>query len=484
MKPGTVIGRQSELNLLQKIQLSTQAEFLAVYGRRRVGKTYLITTFFKDKGVFFEMTGLKDGDQKTQIRIFTQELGNAFLDGKTPEPPTNWMGALELLRLQVEKIPSHQKVILFFDELPWIATAKANFLGALDHYWNRYFSRMSHIILIVCGSAASWMIDHIVSNTGGLYGRLTHKMRLEPFSVAETEQYLIANHVQLDRKQIIELYMSIGGVPKYLNQVEPGQSTAQFINKQFFSGTGYLLGEFNKVYSSLFKDYEKHIHIVRALSKNPNGLDRTELLKKSGLESGGAVSKILRELEESGFICKVNFFQTRKSLSKYRLIDQYSLFYLQWVESIEKTTLYNPNTNYWNQQVNSQAWKVWCGYAFENICLLHVEKIVQALGLGGVQVKAFVWYVRGGSAKKGAQIDLLLDRADGCINLCEIKYADQAFELTKKYAEELEQKKEIFRLETGCKKSLFTTLITTRGLVQNRYVTQFVQAQATMDVLF
>jgi predicted AAA+ superfamily ATPase len=484
MLPDTIIGRIAELELLARILKSSQAEFLAVYGRRRVGKTYLITTFLKNKSLFFEVTGLKDGDQKTQLKIFMKEIANTFLNGKMPAQPSDWMAALEILRLQIIQIPTTQKIVLFFDELPWIATAKSDFLAALDHYWNRYFSRMPNLILIVCGSAASWMIDNIISDTGGLYGRLTKTIRLEPFNLTDTEAYLNASNVTLDRKQIIELYMVMGGIPKYLNQVTPGQSTTQIINHQFFSGTGYLAGEFNKLYSSLFSNYEKHITVVRTLAKNSNGLARTDLLDKSGIGSGGTASKVLRELEESGFICRVNFYQAKKSLAKYRLIDQYSLFYLQWIESIERFSFANPNTNYWTQQVNSHAWQIWCGYAFENVCLMHVTKIVQALGLGGVQVNAYVWYTKGDNTKTGAQIDLLLDRADNCMNLCEIKYYNQEFTLTKKYAEDLERKKEIFLNQTGCKKSIFITLITTYGLIDNMHSAQYVQQHVTMDVLF
>jgi len=484
MLPGAIVGRLTEKKLLSRVCKSTQAEFLAVYGRRRVGKTYLITTFFKDKGIFFEMTGLKDGDQKAQLKIFAKELANTFMHGQMPSIAADWMDAFEQLRLEVIKISGQQKVILFFDELPWIATAKSNFLAALDHYWNRYFSRMPNLIFIVCGSAASWMIDNIISDTGGLYGRLTQKIRLEPLNLSETEQYLAANNVNLDRKQIIELYMVMGGIPKYLNQVVPGQSTTEIINQQFFAGTGYLVGEFNRLYSSLFNSHEKHMQVVRVLSKSQQGLTRTDLLDKAGIGSGGTASKVLNELEESGFICKVSFYNAKQSLSKYRLIDQYSLFYLKWIESIEQNTLVNPNINYWTQQINSHAWQIWCGYAFENICFMHVPKIIQALGLSGIQVNQYMWYCRGDSSLTGAQIDLLLERADNCINLCEMKYYNQEFAITKKYAEELERKKEIFRMQTGCKKSLFTTMITTYGLSENIYAAQYVQSMLTMDVLF
>ncbi len=229
-----IIGRESEKELFTKILRSNEAALVTVYGRRRVGKTYLITNFFKDKGIFFETLGQESADMKTQLNLFAQEISVKFLQGKQLECH-DWMAAMQQLYTQVAAIPVTQKVILFFDELPWLATPKSNFLTTLEYYWNRYFSRMPNMILVVCGSAASWMIDNIISNKGALYGRVTHKVKLKPFSLAEVEQYLIARHVSLERKQILELYMVMGGIPKYLNHIEPGQSVAQIINQQFCS---------------------------------------------------------------------------------------------------------------------------------------------------------------------------------------------------------------------------------------------------------
>ncbi|MFM8454410.1 MAG: ATP-binding protein, partial [Gammaproteobacteria bacterium] len=418
---------------------------------------------------------------------FTKILSATFLNNKKIPYPKDWLSALELLRLQIEAFPSHQKVIIFLDELPWMASQKSNFLPMLDNLWNRYLSRMPNVILAVCGSAASWMIDNIVSNTGGLYGRLTRKIHLQPFTLAETKQFLLSKKIDLDHKQIIELYMAMGGVPKYLSQIDPGRSSTQIINELFFTPHGYLFDEFNKLYSSLFNNYEKHIKIVKILAKTQSGLTREELLKKLGLESGGSLSKILGELEESGFIMRVDRYastKSLKSLSQFRLIDQYSLFYLKWVESSGKILNSLGLDNYWIQQVNTNAWKIWGGYAFENICLMHLGQIQKALGLAGIRLSAHTWYYRGDNAESGAQIDLVLDRADHCINLCEIKYYNQVFEVTKKYGLALNAKKEIFREKTNSKKSLLTTLITTYGVLDNIHAQEYLQSAITMDALF
>jgi predicted AAA+ superfamily ATPase len=479
----SIIGRKKELSLLQTALKSGQAEFLAIYGRRRVGKTYLISTYLKDKGAYFEFTGIKDAVNKTQLKRFLRILSTTFLINKELSAPADWFDALDLLLEQVKVLPTDKRVILFFDELPWIASPKSNFLQAIDHFWNLYFSRMKNVMLVVCGSAASWMIDNIISNTGGLYGRLTRQMQLLPFTLSETQEFLNYKNVNLDQKQIIELYMAMGGIPKYLLQVEPGKSTKQTIDQQFFTPTGFLYNEFNNLYSSLFNNYEQHIKIVRVLAKNQYGLTRKDLLTQSGLPTGGTASKILRELEKSGFIMHLNSYPNNSKFAKYRLIDQYSLFYLKWVESIEKFFSANMQ-NYWMQQSNTNAWLTWCGYAFENICLLHMDKIQAALGLSGVLMTQHTWHISGNETQAGAQIDLILDRADSCINLCECKYYNDKFEVTKKYGEELNKRKEIFRAATNCKKSLFTTLITTYGVVENINAHEYIQNQVTMDCFF
>lgn len=479
-----IIGRKKELEQLEKAVDSSSSEFIAVYGRRRVGKTFLISSFFKDKGIYFEFTGIKDATRKTHLKRFTKVLSSVFSDDETIKTPTDWFEALDLLYEKIKDVSPKEKITIFFDELPWISSAKSNFLQALDHFWNVYFSRMNNVILVVCGSAASWMIDNVISNTGGLYGRLTIKIHLMPFTLAETMEFLHSKRIDLDKKQIIELYMAMGGIPKYLSQAEPGKSTTQIIDQQFFTPNGFLSNEFNNLYSSLFNKYEQHIKIVKVLAKNKSGLVRKELLEQAGIITGGTASKILRELEDSGFIMHLDCYPNNTKFAKYRLIDQYSLFYLKWVEPTEKLRYTNSLSNYWVEQSNTNAWIVWCGYAFENICLIHADKIQNAMGLRGIRVKWSIWYVKGTNENLGAQIDLVLDRADNCINLCEIKFYNTEFQLTKKYGEELNKKKEIFREKNKCKKSLFTTLITTYGVNENASAHTYIQSQVTMDSLF
>lgn len=480
-----IIGRYNDLKILENIYISNEAELLAIYGRRRVGKTHLISEFFKDKGVYFELTGTKDAKIHEQLINFAAELSRVFYPGERCTPPANWTEALNQLSYEVEKIKDNRKIILFFDELPWLASRKSSFLQSLEHFWNRYMSRNNKVIMIICGSAASWMIKNVIHNKGGLHGRVTRKIRLLPFNLSESEEFLKARNIDLDRKQIIEIYMAMGGVAGYLKYIERGKSAAQIINDICFPPNGPLFDEFYKLYRSLFDNYENHINIIKVLSKTLSGLTKNELLDKAGLKSGGTSSKIIDELVEAGFVAYVPAFGKKKVGGRLKLIDEYSLFYLVWIAEISKTILEGVDKDYWIKKRNSKEWVAWSGYAFESICLKHVNKIKAALGLSGVSTRESGWaYIPSKKkAERGAQIDLVIDRADNCINLCEMKYSDSEFTINQEYAKKLENKKRIFKKETNTRKTLFTTMITTYGAKENAHYHSIVDSQLTMDDL-
>jgi len=481
-----IIGRKKEQETLRKVLDSKDPSFLAVYGRRRIGKTFLIKNFFKDKGVFFHLTGIQDAALDVQLRNFAIEFSDVFLKGKELKTPKTWFSAFQLLRKEVERIPNHTKVILFFDELPWLSTPRSKFLQALEHLWNRYLSDLPNIILIVCGSAASWMIDHIINSKGGLHGRVTKEIRLLPFTLKETEEFLKERHVLLDRKQILELYMCLGGVAKYLSYLEKGKSVAQLIGELCFSFNAPLIAEFHKLYRSLFHQYEEHIKIIHSLGFSRLGLSYKELAKKARLSTGGSLSKKLEELKQSGFITEIPIFGEGEKNSRYILIDEYSLFYLSWNAGIPPLDLQARGPDFWIKQRNSQSWKIWTGLAFECLCLKHVDGIKAELGLAAVQTRTSKWrYLSSKKSKEsGVDIDLVIDRADQCINLCEIKFYEEEFSISKEYREKLQQKKRIFEKITQTRKSTFTTLITTHGVKHNEHYLSAVDCDVTMDALF
>ncbi len=480
-----IIGRKPELAILERIYTSSQAELLAVYGRRRIGKTYLISQYFKDKGIYFELTGTKDATIKRQLANFREELADAFYFGVKQEMPNNWQEAFNQLRRTVELSDPNKKIILFLDELPWLATQRSGVLSSLEHVWNRYLSRLNHVILIVCGSAASWMLKKVIYNKGGLYGRLTAEINLKPFTLGETEQYLISKGIELDRRQIIELYFAFGGVAKYLSIMSKGKSSAQAIAENCFDQNGSLLSEFPKLYDSLFDNPEQPLIIVNCLAQKKSGMSQEEILDHTGLSSGGGFTRLLKELEDSGFILGTNAFSFKNKKIKYRLIDEYSIFYLTWIKPALDSQLRKIPENYWQSLQNSPAYTAWAGYAFEGVCLKHIDNIVNALKLSVVARSFTVWSYRPTEAsQKGAQIDLVIDRSDKCINLCEIKFCNDTFQVTKSYAENLRYKKSCFQLQTCTKKSLFTTLISTYGAATNQHYLASVDNQLTMDALF
>jgi AAA+ ATPase superfamily predicted ATPase len=478
----TIIARNEELKILQEIYESTEPQFLAVYGRRRIGKTYLISEFFRNKGIYFEITGMKNGSIAEQLFQFAYEFSRQFNAGNRTPPPKNWAEAFNLLNEAIEKVQKERKVILFFDEVPWLASPRSKFLNALEHFWNRYLSKNKNIIMIICGSSASWVIRNIINNKGGLHGRVTRKIRLLPFTLLETEKYLQSRHIELDRKQIIDIYMAIGGVPKYLSYVARGKSAAQTINDICFSLNGGLYDEFDNLYKSLFKNYEHHIAIVKVLAKATDGLTKDELLDKVKLASGGTSSRIIEDLVDAGFLIHVPSFNKKKAGGIYRLIDEYSLFYLTWIAENSKIGLENIDPEFWIKKHGTPKWNAWSGCAFETLCLKHIQKIKKALGISGISTIESGW--RYSSKQQGAQIDLVIDRADKCINLCEMKYSDLEFVIDKSYVENLQNKKKVFREQTSTTKTLFTTMVTSYGVKKNAHYLSAIDNQLTMDDLF
>lgn len=480
-----IIGRKREQNVLQKTLDAHEPAFIAIYGRRRIGKTYLIKNFFKEKGIFFHLTGIQDASLEVQLNTFTEEFSDVFLKGKRLEkPPKDWFAAFQLLRKEVERIPSDVKVIIFFDELPWLASPRSSFLQALEHLWNRYFSDIPNVILVVCGSAASWMIDNIINNKGGLHGRITREIRLLPFTLLETEEFLHEKQIKLDRKQVLELYMCLGGIAKYLSYLERGKSVAQLIGDLCFSYNAPLISEFHKLYRSLFHEYDQHVEIIQALASYRFGLSYQELANKIKHSTGGSFSKRLEELKQSGFIAEMNVYDEKQS--RYILIDEYSLFYLSWNAGVSSFDLQSRGSDYWIKQRNTQSWKVWTGHAFECICLKHIEGIKTALGLAAIKTHAYKWrhVPAKGSKDHGAEIDLVIERADQCINLCEIKFYEEKLSIDKDYSEKLHRKKVCFERVTKTQKPTFMTLITTHGAKQNDHYHAIIDQELTMNALF
>lgn len=485
-----IIGREKEIRLFKGILSSKQAEFVAVYGRRRVGKTFLIHEYFSKQGSYLECTGTKDGSLKEQISHFMEGLSQTFYPnlptGASLTLPKTWKEVFQLLTLEAKKLPLKQSIIVFLDELPWLATPKSGLLQSLDYFWNTQWSRMPNFKLIVCGSAASWMMSHLINAKGGLHNRLTKTLLLEPFNLSETKIYLQKKKNKLSDKDVLNLYMTMGGIPYYLNYIDPSQSISQNINSLCFKSDGLLYNEFPRLFRSLFDFPELSIKIIKAIAHKTYGISLSELAALTEKSAGGRFQERLNELEAAGFIQRFLPYGRRKRDHAYRLTDPYCLFYLTWIIDFVEGGTIPRGIDHWSRLSKSSRWNSWVGYAFENVCHLHVDKIISRLGLSGIGCVVNRWRYAPppGNTEVGAEIDMLLDRDDGAITLCEIKYSSQTFIIDKAYAKTLANKVDVFERQTKSAKQVFLVMITTNGFKHNLWSEDLITGSVELKNLF
>jgi len=482
----TLVGREEELKKLDGFYASAKAEFLAIFGRRRIGKTFLIQHFCaKARGVCFHVTGLKDGSLHDQIENFTRVIGKTFYEGAELRLKNKWLDVFEQLTDAINKLPKHKKVILFFDELPWMATKRSKLIQALDHYWNRYWSIDPRIKLIVCGSAASWILENLIHNKGGLYNRITYQIELAPLTLYESKKFLAKQGIKLNNDQLIRLYMTIGGVPLYLDHVQKGLSADQNIDVLCFTKRGLLFNEFGKLFASLFDQQEVCEELIRLIATSRYGIPQTELMRKSSKTVGGRLKKRLQELEDAGFIESFIPYQHKEKGIYYRVIDEYTLFYLKWIDPvINNIKRRDKEQGYWLSKQKSAGFESWAGYAYEAICYKHVSQIRKALEIGpGVEIGTWRYVPRRKDLKEGAQIDLLFDREDGVITLCEIKYTTKPFIIDKSYAKKLLNKVDVFKEQTRTSKQIFIVMISAHGIQKTVYSEEYITGVVVQEDL-
>jgi AAA+ ATPase superfamily predicted ATPase len=462
--PVEIVGRAAEKAALQYCLESKKPEFLAVYGRRRVGKTFLIREYFGEN-IVFAFTGSAKQDKTLQLANFAEAAQEYGL--KTEGPINDWREAFRIVKQAIRDSKKEKKVV-FIDELPWLATHKSDFIPALEYFWNSFGAARQDLLLVVCGSATSWIIDHVIHEHGGLYGRVTKQLFVEAF--------FASRGIVLNRYQIAELYMILGGIPYYLDYIEKGISPARNIDKMFFAKRPPLEREFQDLYASLFRKPEKHLLIVEALGENTAGLTRDEIVARTAILSGGQLTKTLRELEQCGFIEATWNFAWKKKEEYYKLIDFYTLFYLKHIRGNR-----SGDAHFWQNKNRKGEQLAWYGLAFERLCKAHVSQIKQKLGIAGVSTRVSTWRSRHGDP--AVQIDLVIDREDNIVNLCEMKFSVKTYSIEKDYDMKLRMRAETFREETGTKKALHTTMVTTHGISRNAYYGE-VQAEVTLDDLF
>lgn len=467
-----MIGRERERKMLEDARDSEYSEFVAVYGRRRVGKTFLIRETF-DYSFAFQHSGIANSGMRRQLRAFAGSLKEAGLELKVQ--PNDWFDAFDALKDLLRGLPEGKKVV-FFDEMPWMDTPKSGFVPALENFWNAWASARKDILLIVCGSATSWVVDKILRNRGGLHNRVTVQVPLAPFTLRECEMFAESRRLGFSRRQIVETYMAIGGIPFYWRLLERGLSSAQNIDALFFSATAKLRLEYGELYASLFKRPAPYEAIVSALGKRGCGLTRGEISEATGLPETGTLSHQLEELEQCGFIRKYNALGCRNKGAVFQLIDNFTLFHFKAEEAAMGAAGRN-----WTQSAGSPFVAAWEGVAFERVCLLHIWQIKNALQIGGVAAQIAAW--RGEADGERAQIDLVIDRADGIINLCEMKFSHDPYAMDAEELRKLERRRSVFKKATGTRKAVHLTVVAAPELKRNAAAFE-IQSAVSLDDLF
>jgi len=470
-----MVGRKKEIASLEKAYHSLVSEFVAIYGRRRVGKTFLVRETFDSRFAFVH-TGVARVKQKRQLIEFGRSLKKAGM--KSIPRLSDWFEAFDALGDYLEALPVGRKV-LFLDELPWMDTGRGDFVSALEHFWNGWASARKDILLIVCGSATSWMINKVIKDRGGLHNRVTQNIFLAPFTLGECRQYAQEKRLSFTARELAEIYMALGGVPFYWSLLESGLSAVQNLDQMFFGDSAKLKNEFGQLYASLFKRPDSYLKIVTALATKKIGMTREEVCEHSGVAKNGKLTRLLEELEQCGFVHRYTDFGHRRNQAIYQLVDSYTLFYFRFLQDCA-----NADSEWWSKHFRSPEVAVWRGLAFERLCLAHVAQIKAALGIAGVSSRVFAWMCRpSGKNDHGAQIDLLIDREDNVINVCEVKFSAGRFDVGEREAFDFESKIERFRQFTKTDKSVHLTMITANGLTDNPNG-HCVQSQVTLEDLF
>ena len=477
MNTKNIIGRTEECARLDRCMEADTAQLVIVYGRRRVGKTFLINEYFGNRFAF-KLTGTFNQDKGVQLQNFISELNRRTK--KKEKAPSDWYSAFELFRDYIESLPDDEKQVVFFDEMPWLDNQKSEFLPAFEWFWNDWLSTRHNIVFIVCGSATAWMDEKIANNKGGLFNRHTCRLYLKPFQLCDVEEFLNKRKIRWSRYDIVRCYMIMGGIPYYLSLLDNKLSLMQNVDNLFFRDGGELWDEFDHLYRTLFSNSDNYIKVVEALNVKKSGMTRNEIIKKTGLPTNGNLSKILKNLVTSGFVRATEPYNKKKKGTVYQLADYYTSFYFRFIKDH-----YGKDEHFWSNSIDSSSMKAWEGLTFEQVCKDHIPQIKQKLGISGVLSEESAWSIETDEEKgiTGAQIDMLIDRRDRVVSICEIKFSVDEYEINKDYDMKLRNKIGSFVRATNCKKSIQLVMITTYGIKNNMY-SGFVSGQVNMDDLF
>lgn len=468
----TIVGRRHEQEILQMCVDSPKAEFIAVYGRRRIGKTYLVKQFFGESFDFYT-TGIYNVSRAEQLKRWQEQLYR--YSGAKRTRPKDWFEAFAQLQEFIESMTGKERVFIFIDELPWMDTPKSGFIRALEMFWNSWAADRKGLKLIVCGSATTWMTNKLLGDKGGLHNRVTRSIRLAPFTLRETEEYLDSIGIEWERTEILDTYMILGGTPFYLSLLRPELSLSQNVDELFYSQNAVLNTEYDFLFTSLFSDAALYRRVVEMLASKLKGMTREELIQALKVADNGFMSEVLDNLRKCDFIRSYQAFGNKEKGMIFQLADMYTLFYLRFVKNY-----YGLDEHAWSK-MNDGRRNAWAGYAFEQVCIHHINQIRQALGISGIASDVSAWHYK--DEQQGAQIDLVIDRSDKSIDLCEMKYCDHEFELKKDYVEWMRERRELFKQKTGTRKSLRLTMVSSGGIKPGKY-SSAIQGNVALDDLF
>ena len=469
-----LVGRERECNELRRVMESDRSEFVIVYGRRRVGKTFLIDQYYQGK-YDFTFVGGHNLTRQRQLTNFARAMKKH--SGVKPDKFTDWFDAFDALEEYLESQDENRKKVVFIDEMPWIDTQKSDFVSALENFWNGWAARRSDIVFIASGSATSWMVDNLIENQGGLHARITSSIYIRPFTLQETEEYLHRRYCKWDRYQILQCYMVFGGIPFYLSLINPRDSLVQNVDRLFFSHNGIMRSEFDELYNALFCNAELYINVVKTLANHQDGMSRSEIIEAVGV-TGGTLSRVLTNLERCDFISKSHNFGNKTRDANYRLTDFYTLFYYKFIAQDT-----SGDELWWSHNYESRSVSTWQGLTFEIVCLVHTDAIKKAIGISGIATEVSSWRKTGNDKQKGGQIDLVIKRADRIIHLCEIKFCKSEYHITESYELQLRERMELFRMATKTRFSLVNTFVTTYGVSDGKHHS-IVHSEVTMEQLF
>lgn len=471
----TIIGREQEIKKLSAAVDRVRPEFIALYGRRRVGKTFLINQMFRNQFAF-KMTGVIEGTLKDQFTAFVDAMNDYGFD--VPDQPKDWMQAFIMLKNALKKkVNNGEQCIVFIDELPAMDAEGSNVAGAVGYFWNSWASQYDNFVFIICGSATSWMITNVIDSKGGLHDRITVEMPIHPFTLKETEQYLEYQHFLWNRQMVLQAYMIFGGIPYYLSLLDKEESLVQNVDRLFFSQDIQMRREFRRLFNTLYKNPEKYIDIIKALNKSRKGLTREEIASELKCSNNGHLGKQLEDLVCCDLIRKniVREKEIKRKDAIYQLCDFFSLFYLTFIERAEV------EQQYWSHHINTPEVNSWMGLTYERICMAHIQQIKHSLHLDTISTLSYSW--RSKTSTPAAQIDIIIERADKIINICEVKYCQGEYNLDKDEYERIKKRKNAFIQETGLRHVPWLTMITTEGVARGKY-SEMIQTQVTLDDLF